>query len=378
MTDGEALRAAIVAEPEDDTLRLIYADWLEENSRPERAAFVRAQVWAAQAEPYSPEALKHNRLADRVSLAQRTEWAKTVSSRVSEWRFSRGFVEHVAIHAASFPRNAASVFAVEPIRSVQVVRFAFGNASPEEVTLRPFFEVPELARVTRLDFRQVHLSEAGDFDPLTECRHLGNLTDLCLRETPVPPGWLGTMLVGPAFPALAGLDLTDVSHLGPRLADMLPRADHRRFRRLDVSRVVFTSDQIQRALAARCLREVEELRLGWMLGSGREGALTHLDLGWVIPRNRLRLLDLNGQGIGDEGVKEFVKELPRRREPLPLRWLGLAHNRIGADGVRALVRSDEAKLKLYYLDVRGNGLTLSQKAALQSRFPDAVVESRDF
>jgi len=378
MTDGEALRAAIIAEPEDDTLRLVYADWLEENFRPERAAFVRAQVWAAQAEPDSPDARKHNAAADRVALAQKAEWAKTVSSRVSQWRFARGFIEHVAMPAAGFPRNAASVFAVEPIRSVQVTRFAFGNPSPEEVTLRPFFEVPELARVTRLDFRGVHLSEGGDFDPLTECRYLNNLTDLCLRETPVPPGWLGTMLVGPAFPALAGLDLTDVSHLGPRLADVLPRADHRRFLRLDVSRVVFTSDQIQRTLGSKCLREVEELRLGWMLGSGREGALTHLDLGWVIPWNRLRVLDLNGQGIGDDGVIEIVKELARRRDPSPLRWLGLAHNRIGADGVRALVRSDESKLKLYHLDVRGNGLTLSQKAALSTRFPDAVIESRDF
>lgn len=374
MTDGDALRAAIIAEPEDDTLRLVYADWLEENSQPERATFVRAQVWEAQAEPDSPEARKHKTTAGRVTNAQKAEWAKTVSSRVSEWRFARGFVEHIATHAASFPRNAAALFAAEPIRSIRVIRFAFSTPSPESLTLKPFFEIPELARVTRLDFRGVHLSEGGDFDPMTECRYLGNLTDLCLRETPVPPGWLGTMLVGPAFPALTGLDLTDVSHLGPRLADMLPRADHRRFRRLDVSRVVFTSDQIQRVLASRCLREVEELRLGWMLGSGREGSLTHLDLGWVIPWKRLRLLDLNGQGIGDDGLIEIVKDLARQRDPVPLRSLGLAHNRLGPDGVRALVRSDESKLKLYYLDVSGNGLSLSQQAALQTRFPDAVIK----
>ena len=30
MTDGEALRRAIVSDPDDDTPRLIYADWLEE------------------------------------------------------------------------------------------------------------------------------------------------------------------------------------------------------------------------------------------------------------------------------------------------------------------------------------------------------------
>jgi uncharacterized protein (TIGR02996 family) len=376
MTDGDALRAAIVAEPEDDTLRLVYADWLEENSRPERAAFIRAQVWASQHEPYSPEFRKHDNATNRVSSRQRLEWAKTVTSRGAlEWRFTRGFIEHVAVNANRFPQEAAALFAVEPIRSLQVVRHAYEAPFAEAVTLRPFLEVPQLACVRRLDFRQVQLSEGGDFDPLTECQYLGNLTDLCLRETPVPPGWLGTMLVGPAFPALEGLDLTDVSHLGPRLADMLPQASFRRLRRLDVTRVVFTSDQIQRVLGSRCLREVEELRLGWMLGTGREGSLTHLDLGWVIPWNNLRLLDLNSQGFGDEGMREFVKELGRRRDPIPLRWLGLANTRLGAEGVRALCKSDESKLKLYYLDVSGNGLTISQQAALQTRFPDAIIRA---
>lgn len=37
MTDGEALFAAIQATPEEDTPRLVYADWLEENGRPNEA-----------------------------------------------------------------------------------------------------------------------------------------------------------------------------------------------------------------------------------------------------------------------------------------------------------------------------------------------------
>jgi hypothetical protein len=151
--------------------------------------------------------------------------------------------------------------------------------------------------------------------------------------------------------------------------------EHRHFRRLNLNGVAFTSEPIQRALGSRCLREAEELHLGWMSGNrtDREGALTHLDLGWVIPWNRLRLLDLNGQGIGDDGVSEIVRELTRRREPAPLRWLGLAHNHIAADGVRALVRSDPAKLNLFRLDMIGNNVSLSQRAALQTRFPEAVI-----
>ena len=369
MSDGDALRRAILAQPDDDTLRLIFADWLDENGRPERAAFIRAQVWAVQAEPFSPDARRHARTADRVPRPQTDEWAKSVSQRVRAWRFARGFVEHVAVDVATFPRDAAALFAAEPIRSVQMTRFAYGN----EVPLQPFFETPQLERVTRLDLSDLLLAPV-ELDPLTASPHLANLTDLSLCRVRVLPDWMATLLAGPQLPALAGLDLADLSHLGPRLADVLPRSNHRQLKRLDVSRIAFDSGEIQRVLASRCLREVEELRLGWMTGTGRAGALTHLDLGWVIEWDRLRVLDLNGQGVGDDGVIEIVKQMARQREPLPLRWLGLANNRVGADGVRALVRSDGAKLNLYHLDVTGNGLTLSQRAALQARFPDAVID----
>ena len=42
MTDA-ALLAAIVADPDDDTPRLVFADWLDENDRPDEAAFLRVQ-----------------------------------------------------------------------------------------------------------------------------------------------------------------------------------------------------------------------------------------------------------------------------------------------------------------------------------------------
>jgi uncharacterized protein (TIGR02996 family) len=39
-----ALEAAVIANAEDDTPRLAYADWLDENGDPDRAAFIRTQV----------------------------------------------------------------------------------------------------------------------------------------------------------------------------------------------------------------------------------------------------------------------------------------------------------------------------------------------
>jgi uncharacterized protein (TIGR02996 family) len=374
-SDGDALRQAILAQPDDDIARLVYADWLEENGQPERAAFIRAQVWAAQAEPYSPDARKHTDTADKLRNGREGPWTKHLSQWV-EWKyFWRGFIERAQVNVASFPRHAAALFAAEPIRSLKMTRYR--PTVGELVSLLPFFEVPQLERITRLDLTGLNLAPV-ELEPIAECPFLSALTDLCLRNLPVLPEWITELLRGPALPNLAGLDLADISNLHLRLATELPKCKHRRFLRLDLSHIAFTSDEMIAVLDSRCLRELEELRLGWMPSSGRVGPLSLLDLSWgLIPWNRLRLLDLAGQGLGDSGVSEIVKALERHKDLAPLRWLGLAHNGLGAEGVRALVRSDPARLQLYYLDVRGHFLTLAQLAALQQRFPEAVIKSRD-
>src|SRR5262245_30277055 len=50
MSDRAALLAAICANPDENTLRLVYADWLEENGDAKRAAFIRARVEQHQRE----------------------------------------------------------------------------------------------------------------------------------------------------------------------------------------------------------------------------------------------------------------------------------------------------------------------------------------
>jgi uncharacterized protein (TIGR02996 family) len=370
MSERDALLAAIVAQPDDDAARLVYADWLQEHGQERRAQFIRAQVWAERAEPFGPEARKQARLAESLIEGFRGEWVRHLQQRLVAWGFRRGFVEHAEVNVATFARDAAELFRLEPIRSLRLVRFASGLTT---VALDPFFEVPQLERVSRLDFTGFQLAPV-ELEPLAMCRHLANLTDLCLHAAPLLPNWLRDLLAGPVLPALAGLDLGDVTHLGPRLAEVLPTLAHRQFLRLDLSRITFTSAQLRAVLESRCLREVEELRLAWMPGNPRAGALSHLNPGWAIPWGRLRLIDLDGQGVGDDGVAEVVKALVRRPAEAPLRWLGLANNRIGSDAVRALVGAPESRLNLYHLDVRGNGLTLSQRHALQERFPEAEVK----
>ncbi|HEV3384748.1 MAG TPA: TIGR02996 domain-containing protein, partial [Gemmata sp.] len=44
MSDRDALHAAICANPDDDTPRLVFADWLDEHGEAKRAAYIRASI----------------------------------------------------------------------------------------------------------------------------------------------------------------------------------------------------------------------------------------------------------------------------------------------------------------------------------------------
>src|SRR5579883_2623623 len=48
MPDAEAFLAAILADPDADGPRLVYADWLDEHGDPDRAEFIRVQIALAR------------------------------------------------------------------------------------------------------------------------------------------------------------------------------------------------------------------------------------------------------------------------------------------------------------------------------------------
>ena len=54
MTHADAFLQAVVAEPDDDTPRLVFADWLEDHGDEPRAAFIRAQVELVKLPPGDP------------------------------------------------------------------------------------------------------------------------------------------------------------------------------------------------------------------------------------------------------------------------------------------------------------------------------------
>ncbi|WP_439631319.1 TIGR02996 domain-containing protein [Gemmata sp.] len=391
MSDGVALRRAVLAEPDEDLPRLAFADWLDENGRAARAELVRAQIEVARAEPFAPAARAAAARAGELLDAHGTEWRGDFRAAVQESlgddeavhvsgtlaaplpgvvrvqvQFERGFIGHVALQSDVFVRVADAVFEAEPVQSLRIERTP-GLPDAWE-SLEPVFEVGHLARVRRLEFAPRTEFVHDEYVAILGAAHLGGLTDLVIRECPVQPPWVVDLLRGGALPALRGLALVDNPHLGSALTAGLAAANHRDLRRLDASGVVLSADQLRNVLTSRCLRRVAELRLGCASRPGSPGPLFHVNPGWVLPLDHLVVLDLNGQRLGNSNVGEIL----RQPAAAALRCLGLARNDLDAGVVRAFVESKH--LNLNHLDVRGNGFTPSNLAALRGRFPGAVVQ----
>jgi len=115
--DGSQLLAAIVATPEDDTVRLAYADWLEENGEVERAEFIRVQVQLGRckglhvpltirlARKYAMGEWVNPPLETRASCLLSefaTAWVQDFgiegidAATAYEWGWSRGFISSVS------------------------------------------------------------------------------------------------------------------------------------------------------------------------------------------------------------------------------------------------------------------------------------------
>lgn len=364
MNDGEALRRAVIANRDDDTPRLIYADWLDENGQSDRAAFIRAQVDAARAEPFSPLARAAESKAHLLLESHRKDWTRHLHGRTLDIpRFQRGFIEHVAVKPIPI-ESVASIFDIEPLKSLRIVRL---NDDDEWQTIDSVLKLPQLFQINRLELSNLNRFEHHEYQTLLTSPNLSNIRELSLRNSAVQPSWFVEMLSGNAFPNLNQLDVAEITNLGPSLLQAFNRASHRQLRCLDASGVFLSSEQMQQVLAAGCISQIEVLRLRHTGFAGGVGPLFHLDIGWVIPWTNLVVLDLGGQLLGDDAVRAIASQ----DEASSLRWLGLANNALGPDAIRLLLKS---KLNsLHYLDVRGNRFTPLAIASLKERFPEALI-----
>jgi uncharacterized protein (TIGR02996 family) len=105
MTHEDVFLAEILASPEDDTPRLIYADWLDDHGQYDRAELIRVQCELARMEEGHPrwaglEAFEGDLLAHNGEA-----WLGELRPFVSRWTFRRGFLDEVAVPPRVYLEN---------------------------------------------------------------------------------------------------------------------------------------------------------------------------------------------------------------------------------------------------------------------------------
>lgn len=182
MTERDALHAAVCANPDDDTPRLVFADWLQEHDEEDRAEFIRVQIEATRLPVGKKRAAKEARAKELLD-AHEKEWAAPVQPFVAghhsgtyahHYRpplvFRRGFVEVLSTDAELFCESAEEMFAAAPIREL---RFDECDGFDDLAKCK------HLLRVRALDLSDAVLSSDGSDAPaLFRSKYLKNLVSL--------------------------------------------------------------------------------------------------------------------------------------------------------------------------------------------------------
>jgi len=109
-SDGIALLNAIIASPDDDALRLIYADWLDENNHQDRAAYIREMV----AKPSFSD----------VRDTSECPWIHerwSVSDEVAAFEWNRGFIKSIRCIQRDWIANGPNYVRRHPIQYVKLM-----------------------------------------------------------------------------------------------------------------------------------------------------------------------------------------------------------------------------------------------------------------
>lgn len=151
LSTGDALLAAVLAAPDDDGPRLIYADWLDDHGEPERAELIRIQCglfpdrqfhFETTADQWCRCCLLHTagrgyrllhqngrqtifaRLPRPLWCPSRGEHDAGSAGEFDGVRFRRGFLEAVSMTAAEWLAHGDAILAEHPVTEVRLTTHA--------------------------------------------------------------------------------------------------------------------------------------------------------------------------------------------------------------------------------------------------------------
>ena len=247
-----ALVAAVIATPDDDA--------------PKRAL---AAYWTSIGEPRGALVTTDLALRGKLSVSRRKELtaarATLLAANARRWwpwdvttRQRGGFLTAVSAEVGALRAHATSMFAVEPITSLEV--FA------DEASLGPLLRAPWLARLRSLAVR----GEIGDeaFAELVACKHLASLVQLNVGNT-----GLSALPLGSKLPHLRSLVLTNNPLGDEGVQGLLDWKHLEQLRALYLTGTGITGESLGALVRSGRLANLEKITLGSNEALDDEGVL---------------------------------------------------------------------------------------------------------
>jgi uncharacterized protein (TIGR02996 family) len=309
MTDRDALLRAICENPDDDLPRLAFADWLDENDWPDRAAFVRAQVELARTPDWEPHAVfcRHR----RPEWDHGWPWCDTLPAVPGNWTvdwhpqpFRRGFGWRVVVNALPvWNEFAPRLFETAPV----------GELDLKEGTLdqwREFARGDWLRRVRVLHFHGrpneplLALRESPNADAIEEIHfHRAGGAGM--------PFVLEELMESPLGRGLKGLHFHMGDQFQTELIDALGEGgSEARLERLSFVHMGLTDDHIERLVDLPFLEQL----IGLSFEGNPFGWSGHLALAQCPHLGRLQSLVLTGPGMGRSAASWMLADSPHMLE----------------------------------------------------------------
>lgn len=232
MSDGSALLRAILDDPDDDAPRLIYADWLDENGDPARAAFIRAQIKLARLPQDDPD-------RDRLVQTERTLWKANRDAWkawLPKWarvdRFHRGFVENIRCEAENFIAHSDEIRSRTPLIGARL--------DGQDVIAVAVFRSRALDGMRRLTLSFPIREQA--WQQFSGCPYLEKLTELDLTSNGGGNWMIQALISSNGIPALRSLKLKWCGLGDSHAISIANAASSGRLRELDLGRNYINRD----------------------------------------------------------------------------------------------------------------------------------------
>jgi uncharacterized protein (TIGR02996 family) len=335
--EREAFLAAIATAPDDDTPRLVFADWLDEQGTEDdraRAALIRAQCQAELLPTGSKERKKLEAEARAILKKHSRKWTQELRAAKfgTGLKFRRGFLDEISMSPTRFVQDGAKLFALAP--TLRTAKFPYAQS---EVT--PLTKSPYLARLASVDLTLMCTCGMCPIDVelrnLFKSEYAANLRCLNISRDRIDEGMARALAKSPVLTKLRTLDLSD-NPLG-----------------IEGLRALLKSPHIARLTALTLARTGLQNAGAELLAATEFKALTQLDL--------------TANNIRADGAKALVAA-PFFNQ---LTVLNLSHNRIAEAGARALVAAAPDS-KLEELDLCGTRLGPRAAQLLKDAFGKRV------